>query len=111
MAEELVKTEEEKKKEEAKYAVDIISRDFISVYPKLREEHRQVLVTYETEELPPATVTIDLFNLFKEKQFEAEKQIKERKGPLAEEYFTVEKKKIREDIETRVAFVPERVVV
>jgi len=97
----------EPEKREKIYEVTILDRTFISVYPKLAEEHRQSLVTYTTEELTPGTVTLDLFELFGERQKEAETQIKAREGDLWKKYLEEEKKAIRKDIEARIAIKPE----
>jgi len=102
---------EEKAKEKEAYKVEILSQDFISVFPRLREEHRQVLVTYSYAELPPATITIDLFELFKEDQFVAADQIRARKGPFFEKFLEARAKAIREDIERRLIFKPETIEV
>jgi len=98
---------EEEKEEEKKYKVEIIARDLISVYPKLKEEHKQVIVTYRYNELPTRAITIDLFEHFKEKQEEVAKAIEERKGDLWQKYLELEKKLIKEDIERAKAARPE----
>jgi len=105
----LKKAEEKREevKEEVKPVEVEVTRDFISVFPKIREEHRQVLVTYTYKDWPPATVTVDLFDLFKEKQKEAEEQILKREGDLYKAYLEVEAKTIRQDIKRREAIIPE----
>lgn len=65
--------------EKREYEVTILSRDQVSIFPKVGEEVKQLLVTYVGAGLPPATVTID-----KEKYTE-----------------DLEKKLIRADIERR----------
>ena len=47
------------KKDEQTYEVTILSRREISVFPKLGEEVKQLLITYIGQGLPPNTVTID----------------------------------------------------
>jgi len=99
------------KKEERKYKVEVVSRDIISVYPRLGEEHKQVIVVYREEKLPTSSITIDLFDLFKEKQFDAASQIEKREGPLWKEYRKVESKLLREDIERRLLRKPEIITI
>jgi len=105
---------EEKKKEEKKeekLEVTILSRNFFTVYPKLREPHRLVHVTYTYKDLPPRTIEIDLFEHFKEDQYKAEEQILKKEGKLAEKYFEIEKKAIKEDLEKVLGARPETVAI
>lgn len=103
-----IEASKEKKEE---YEVTILDRTFLSVFPRLREEHRQVLVTYTYEANPPWTVTLDLFEIFKEKQKDAEKEIRAKAGKLYEQYIQAEKEAIRKDIEQRLSFKPETIKV
>jgi len=93
------KKEGEKKEEEKKTPVTIISRDIMDTYPKLRELHRTVAVTYKTPEVGPRTIFIDLYELFGEKQDDAIMAILEKKGDLWQKYLEEEKKRIKEDLE------------
>jgi len=92
---------------ERRYAVEIIARDIVITYPKIRMPARTSMVTYVAADLPPATVSILLDELFPEQAEEAARQIRERKGPLWDKYLEVEKKRIREDIERRLPMKPE----
>jgi len=103
--------EKKEKLEEREYKVEIVRRNFITVYPRLREKHWQVISVYREEALPTGSVTIDLYELFKDKQEDAVKQIRARKGPLFERYLREEAKFIRADIEERLAERPEVVTV
>jgi hypothetical protein len=47
------------KKEEHKLNVVVLSRREVSVFPKLGQEVKQLLVTYVAAGLPPKTITID----------------------------------------------------
>jgi len=105
------KEEKKEKKKEEKFEVTILDRTFIEVFPRLRERHAQVLVTYTYADFPPRTVTIDLFDLFKEKQVIAEVQIKERKGPFWEKYKEAEAKALREDVKALILVKPEVITI
>jgi len=104
-------TEEGEKPEGRKYKVEIVRRNFITVYPKLREKHWQVISVYREEALPTGSVTIDLYDLFKDKQEDAVRQIRARKGALFDAYLREERKLIKADIEERLAERPEVVTV
>jgi len=105
--------EKEKKAEQPtkEYEVTIMDRTFLTVFPRLREEQRQVVVTYVYADFPPRAVTIDLRNLFAEAQFEAERQIVAKSGDLFKKYVGEESKTIREDIEKALVFKPEVITV
>jgi len=99
----------EEKPKEKPHEVTIEGRDIITVYPKLEEKHLQAIVTYRADELPTSHVTIDLYDLFKQKQEEASKQIRIRKGDLWEKYRKVEKELIHKHIHARLLEKPERI--
>jgi len=101
------KGEGKEEKEEEKQQVEIVSRDIIDTYPKLRELHRQVAVTYRHELVGPRTVFIDLYELFKDKQDDAVAEITLRSGKLFEKYMQEERKRIKEDLERELGKKPE----
>ena len=101
----------EEAKEEEKREVTILSRTFLTVYPRLREPHRLVHVAYMYNDYPPRVIEIDLWEHFKEKQEEAEKQIKKGEGDLAKKYFEIERKAIRKDLEELLKAKPEVITV
>jgi len=101
----------EGKEEEEKEEVQIIGEDIITIYPRIAEPHRQVIITYRAKELPTRAITIDLFDLFKEAQEEAVKEIAKREGTLWERYKEHRAKRIKEDIERARVFKPERIIV
>lgn len=102
--------EEEQKEQQQGIRVTLLRRDFISIFPRVREEHRQVIVVFDAPDIGPTTVTIDLFDLFAEKQFEAEKQIIAKEGNLYKKYLEEEKKAMKAHIEALAKVVPEEVV-
>jgi len=106
------KTEEkakEEKQEEERKEVTILNRAFMTVYPKLREPHKLVHVAYTYKDYPPRVVEIDLYEHFKDKQEEAEKQILKGEGDLAKKYFELERKAIKEDLEAMLKQKPETI--
>ena len=103
------KEKKEEKKEEEKLEITILSRDFLTVFPKLREPHKLVHVTYLYDDYPPRTIEIDLFEIFKEEQEKAEKEIRAKSGDLAKKYFEIEKERIKEDLETLLKAKPETI--
>jgi len=103
--------EKREKPEEREFRVEIVRRNFITVYPKLREKHWQVISIYREEALPTGSVTIDLYDLFKDKQEDAVRQIRARKGALFDAYLREEHKLLKADIEERLAERPEVVTI
>jgi len=97
--------------EKEQYEVKILAEDFYSIFPRIREEHRNVAVTYVYADFPPATIVIDLYQIFKEDQFRAEDQIRKKEGTLYEKYVEERAKRIREDIKERIVRVPEEIIV
>ena len=97
--------------EEEKRKVTILSRTFMTVYPRLREAHKLVHVAYMYEDYPPRVIEIDLFEHFKDKQDEVERQVLEGKGELAEKYFEIEREAIKKDLEEMLKQKPEVVEV
>jgi len=81
--EETLKTKEEEEKPE--YEVEILAREEITTFPKLRQPVVNIIVTYAAAGLPPASITIPKDKYSKE----------------------LEAKLIREDIQRRLAFKPE----
>jgi len=73
------------KEEKPEYEVEIISRTEVTTFPRIRQPVTNILITYVTPGLPPATVTIRKEEWTKEK----------------------EKEVIRGDIERRLRFRPE----
>lgn len=67
------------------YEVTVLRRQEISVYPKLGQEVKKLMITYTAAGLPPATITMD----------------KDKHTPEKE------KVAIRADIETRLKEKPE----
>jgi len=102
---------EEEKPKEKPHEVTIEGRDIIAVYPRLREKHLQVISTYRADELPTSHVTIDLYDLFKEKQEEVAKQIRLRKGDLWLKYRKIESNLIHKHIHARLIEKPERITI
>jgi len=98
-------TEGEEKPEE--YEVEVIDRVVITTYPRLRQPALTSLVTYVTPGLPPDHISILLSEVAPKKEPELAKQIEAREGPLWEKYYEVEKKRVREKIEKRLAVKPE----
>jgi len=96
---------EQEKREE--YEVEIIDRAVITTYPKLRQPALTSLVTYVAAGLPPDHISILLSEVAPKREPELAKQIEARKGPLWDEYLEVEKKRIREQVEKRLAVKPE----
>jgi len=74
---------------EERFRVEVLRRDRITVYPKLRQPLRIYRVTYVAEDLPPATIDI----------------------PVDEWSLEREMQLVREDIERRLEFKPETYVV
>jgi len=103
--------EKPKKPEEREYRVEVIGRHVMSIYPRLGEEHIHVISVYREEKLPTGSVTIDLYELFGDKQHEAAEQIRKRKGPLFDEFKREEAKLIKADRESRLAERPEVITV
>jgi len=65
------------------YEVTVLSRREITIYPRVGEELKQLLITYVAAGLPPETITIDKekWTLEKEKAYireRIEKRLKEK---------------------------------
>jgi len=68
-----------------RFEVEVLRRDRITVYPKIRQPLRIYRVTYIADDLPPATIDI----------------------PVDEWSLEREKQLVRRDIERRLRFRPE----
>jgi len=96
---------EEEKREE--YEVEILSREIITTYPKLRQPALTSLVTYVAAGLPPESISILLTDVEPEKPEALAEQIRAGKGPLWGRYLEEERKRVRKRIEERLAAKPE----
>jgi len=96
-----------KEEKKAEYEVEIISRTKVITYPKIRQPAHTIEVTYVTPGLAPSTIWIPLREVGDEPPEAYWSQIQARKGPLWEKYKKVEMKKVKEDIERRLRFIPE----
>jgi len=98
--------EEKAKEKKEKYEVEVIRRDIITTFPKLRTPALTSLVTYVAAGLPPDTVSILLSEVAPGKEAELVSQIEAESGPLWEEYLKHEKKLVREAIDKRLKIKP-----
>jgi len=72
--------------EEEKIKVTIISRDTVTVYPKLRQPMEIVMTTYVAPEMPPRTIEIPKEEWSKEEEAKRiRKDIEEYKAKAPEE--------------------------
>jgi len=91
--------------------VRILREDVIETRPTLETTAYSIILTYQTDDIPSATIMIPISDLFPDKEEDFIKQYQERKGPLYEEWRKKRLDIIKHDLKRRRERTPERVLV
>jgi len=91
--------------------VRILREDVIETRPTLETTAYSIILTYQTNDIPSATIMIPVSDLFPDKEEDFVKQYQEQKGPLYEEWRKKRLEIIKQDLKERRERTPERVLV
>ena len=83
----------------------------VETRPTLETTAHSIILTYQTNDIPSATIMIPVSDLFPGKEEDFVKQYENRKGPLYEEWRKKRIEIIRKDLKERRERAPERVLV
>lgn len=95
--------------DEARIEVTILRERVVTTQPGLESTFHTAIVTYQTEEIPSATVNIPLTEVFEEETETFLGQLERKKGPLYSKYIELRAAKIRADLKRRREEVPEKI--
>ena len=89
----------------------ILREDVVETRPTLETTAYSIVLTYQTSDIPSATIMIPVSELFPDKEEDFVKQYRERKGDLYAEWRKKRLEIIRKDLKERRERIPEKVLV
>jgi len=83
----------------------------VETRPTLTTKAYTIILTYQTRDIPSATLHIPVSELYPGKEEDFVKQYKAKKGPLYADWRKKRPEIIRKDLERRRKTVPERITI